>query len=111
MTMIKRILVSVMAVLMLLSMAACGAECDYCGKTLKGNPVDGKYCTQRCSLASKGCARCGGNILEKIEALEEQDRIDDATNPNLAPGQCSPERQAYIVEGKIYCCMECALGE
>ena len=36
MSMIKKILAAALAVLMLVAMTACGKECDYCGKSIKG---------------------------------------------------------------------------
>lgn len=108
MSMIKKILAAALAVLMLVAMTACGKECDYCGKSIKGEAVEGHYCTTRCALATKGCARCGGNIVEILESLEAQDRIDEATDPNLEEGRSYPERAAYIYEGKMYCSEDCA---
>lgn len=108
MSMIKKILICALTVLMLLSMAACGKECDYCGQKIKNEAIEGKYCKERCALASKGCARCGANIVEVLEELEAQDRIDEATDPNLEAGKSYPERTAYIYEGKMYCSEDCA---
>lgn len=47
----KKILVSLMAVVMLLSMTACGKKCDECGEKIKGDgyEADDKiYCDAEC---------------------------------------------------------------
>lgn len=106
MSMIKKILICALTVLMLLSMAACGKECDYCGQRIKGEAVEGKYCKQNCALASKGCARCGADIKEVLKRREEENAIKDATNP--IPGMSEPEPNAIVYEGKMYCSDECA---
>lgn len=106
MSMIKKILAAALAVLMLVAMTACGKECDYCGQTIKGEAIEGKYCKQNCAMASKGCARCGRDIKEVLAEREEENKIKDATNP--IPGMSEPEPNAIVLEGKMYCCEDCA---
>lgn len=48
----KKILVSLMAVAMLLSMTACGKKCAYCDEKIEGDgyEYDGeKYCNELCA--------------------------------------------------------------
>ena len=52
----KKILVSLMAVAMLLSMAACGKKCAYCDSKIDGDgfEYDGKdYCNMICAAADE----------------------------------------------------------
>lgn len=48
----KKILVSLMAVAMLLSMTACGKKCDECGEKIKGDGLevgDEIFCDAECA--------------------------------------------------------------
>ena len=50
----KKILVSLMAVAMLLSMTACGKKCAYCDEKIDGKgyePEGEKYCNELCAAA------------------------------------------------------------
>lgn len=53
MTKFKRILVCALAVLMLLSLTACGKTCEECGKKIDGEGVeiqDKYYCDEECAV-------------------------------------------------------------
>lgn len=108
----KKLLTLFLAVLMVLTLAACSKTCQECGRDLGDSCFiykDEYYCDKECARV---CEECGDRYSGKGNEFDGDRYCDDCVPRNYC-AYCDKtiDGEGFEYEGKLYCDEMCVAGE